>query len=117
MLEHFKVTEATWRDAGKKDPSFLESESPLFVGRVVAALAADDKLFERTGRLTSTWELAREYGVEDYDGRRPDFGRHFTETVAPTTPWFREGLQRHAEWLVGLAGQARGYLTRTLDRM
>ena len=40
MLQHFGVTEDTWRDAGRKDANFLESESPLFVGRAIAALAA-----------------------------------------------------------------------------
>src|SRR5688572_14181444 len=44
MLEHLGVTEANWRDAGKQDPNFLESESPLFVGRAVTALAADAKV-------------------------------------------------------------------------
>jgi len=39
MLEHFGVTEETWREGGRKDRNFLESESPLFVGRAVAALA------------------------------------------------------------------------------
>ena len=39
MLDHFGVTEANWRDAGEKEPDFLESETPLFVGRAVAALA------------------------------------------------------------------------------
>jgi hypothetical protein len=38
MLDHHGVTEDNWRDAGKKDPNFLESESPLFIGRAVAAL-------------------------------------------------------------------------------
>ena len=41
MLEHYGVKEANWRKGGKKDRNFLESESPLFVGRAVAALAAD----------------------------------------------------------------------------
>ena len=40
VLQHFGVTEDNWRDAGKKDSNFLQSESPLFVGRAVAALAA-----------------------------------------------------------------------------
>src|SRR4030095_1760552 len=51
MLEHFGVTEATWRDGGKKDPNFLASETPLFVGRAVAALAADPNALERNGQL------------------------------------------------------------------
>ena len=74
MLEHFGVTEANWRDAGKKDRNFLESESPLFVGRAVAALAQDRRVLERTGQLCSSWELAREYRFNDADGRRPDWG-------------------------------------------
>jgi hypothetical protein len=39
----------------------------LFVGRAVAALAADPKVQERTGMLYSSWELARVYGLTDYD--------------------------------------------------
>src|SRR3954471_1360248 len=63
MLQHFGVSEHDWRDAGKKDSNFLESESPLFVGRAIAALAADPKVRERTGMLYGSWELARDYGV------------------------------------------------------
>jgi NAD(P)-dependent dehydrogenase (short-subunit alcohol dehydrogenase family) len=74
MLERRNVTESNWRDAGKDDPNFLESESPLFVGRGIAALAGDSRLLERSGQLCTSWELAREYGVTDYDGRRPDWG-------------------------------------------
>ena len=39
MLQHLGVTEDNWREAGRMDPNFLESESPLFVGRAIAALA------------------------------------------------------------------------------
>src|SRR5687768_10962534 len=87
MLEHFGVTEENWRDGGKKDPNFLESESPLFLGRAVAALAKDRQVLSRSGELTSSWELAQEYGFADADGRRPDSGRHFTETVLPAMAW------------------------------
>ena len=42
MLEHYGVTEANWRDATVGSPHFTAiSESPRFVGRAVAALAAD----------------------------------------------------------------------------
>ena len=75
MLEGFGVTEKNWRDGGKKDKNFLESESPLYIGRAVAALAADPKILKRTGQLFSSWELAREYKFTDADGRRPDWGR------------------------------------------
>lgn len=77
MLEHFGVTKETWRDAGKKDPHFLESESPLYVGRGVAALAADRNVKKKTGTVFASWTLANEYGFTDADGSRPDWGAHF----------------------------------------
>jgi NAD(P)-dependent dehydrogenase (short-subunit alcohol dehydrogenase family) len=49
MLEHLGVTEANWRDAGKKNKNFLESESPLFIGRAVAALAQDGDVLKLSG--------------------------------------------------------------------
>jgi NAD(P)-dependent dehydrogenase (short-subunit alcohol dehydrogenase family) len=76
MLERFGVTEANWKDGGKKDRNFLESETPLFLGRGVAALASDPALLDHSGQLFSSWELARKYGVTDVDGRRPDWGAH-----------------------------------------
>src|SRR4029453_11915823 len=74
MLEHFGVTEANWRDGGKQDSNFLESESPLFVGRAIAALASDPEVMKRSGHLFSSWELGRDYGFTDADGRRPAWG-------------------------------------------
>jgi NAD(P)-dependent dehydrogenase (short-subunit alcohol dehydrogenase family) len=35
MLERFGVTEKNWREGGKKDKNFLESESPLYIGRAL----------------------------------------------------------------------------------
>ena len=74
MLDHFGVTEASWRDAAKKDPNFIASETPCFVGRAVAALAADPRVIEKSGGLYSSWRLAREYGFTDLDGSQPDLG-------------------------------------------
>jgi NAD(P)-dependent dehydrogenase (short-subunit alcohol dehydrogenase family) len=74
MLEHFRVTEENWREGGRKDKNFLASESPLFVGRAVAALARDPAALKRSGHLFSSWELGREYRFTDGDGRRPDWG-------------------------------------------
>jgi NAD(P)-dependent dehydrogenase (short-subunit alcohol dehydrogenase family) len=108
MLERFGVTEDNWRDAGKKDPNFLESESPLFVGRGVAALAADPKVLARSGDLAGSWELAREYGVVDADGRRPEFDAHW-EKIAPAYPSFQEAFRREALWLDKLARRAERY--------
>lgn len=75
MLDHFGVTEANWRDQAEKDPAFSESETPLFVGRCIAALAADPNVSRKNGRVYASWDLAEEYGVNDADGRRPHFKR------------------------------------------
>jgi NAD(P)-dependent dehydrogenase (short-subunit alcohol dehydrogenase family) len=77
MLERFGVTEANWRDAIARDPHFAESETPSFVGRAVAALAADPNVREKNGAALSSFGLAREYGFVDEDGRRPDWGAYF----------------------------------------
>jgi len=61
MLEHFGVTEANWREAAKKDPNFEESETPLYCGRAVVALAADPHIAKKSGRVFSSWGLSDEY--------------------------------------------------------
>ena len=112
MLEHFGVTESNWREAGKKDPNFLQSESPLFVGRAIAALAADPKVQNRTGMLFGSWELGRDYGVTDYDGRRPDWGRHKIDFSTLPPPWidlFRTGADLEIKWLTTLATRTRRF--------
>ncbi|KAI9011806.1 short-chain dehydrogenase/reductase SDR [Hyaloraphidium curvatum] len=50
---------------------FSNSESPLFVGRAVAALAADPKVMDRSGECVVAAELGDEYGFVDVDGKRP----------------------------------------------
>ncbi len=75
VLDSFGVTEANWREAIAKDEYFAESETPCFVGRAIAALAADPDVADKGGGLFSSWELAKEYGFTDVDGRRPDWGR------------------------------------------
>lgn len=79
MLAHFGVTEANWRDGVKKDKAFIASETPLFVGRCVAALASDRKLARKNGRVFASWDLGEEYGVTDADGSRPHFMRWVRE--------------------------------------
>ena len=81
VLDHFGVTEANWRDGIKDDPYFAESETPCYVGRAVAALAADPRATQKSGRLLSSWGLAREYGFTDVDGRQPDWGGFFLRKV------------------------------------
>ena len=80
MLEHYGVTEANWRDGAAINPHFAAiSESPRFVGRAVAALAADPELHLRNGGSFSSGGLAREYGFTDVDGSQPDCWRYLAE--------------------------------------
>jgi NAD(P)-dependent dehydrogenase (short-subunit alcohol dehydrogenase family) len=76
MLALFGVTEENWRDQIKRDPNFAESETPLYVGRGIAALAADPEHWRVSGRALTSWDLAERYDVEDADGRRPHWGRY-----------------------------------------
>jgi len=71
MLERLGVTEANWREGAKKRPEFIESETPFFVGRIVAALAADPEVSKKNGRVFCSRELAPEYDLYDVDGHRP----------------------------------------------
>jgi dehydrogenase/reductase SDR family protein 1 len=47
------------------------SESPDFIGRAVAALAADPDVLRRSGQVVVAAALAREYGFTDLDGKTP----------------------------------------------
>jgi NAD(P)-dependent dehydrogenase (short-subunit alcohol dehydrogenase family) len=79
MLDHFGVTEANWRDAAAKVKEFIASETPLLVGRCLAALAADPQVVRKNGRVFASWDLAEEYQVDDADGQRPHFLRWLRE--------------------------------------
>ena len=79
MLEAYGVTEATWRDATRVQPHFAISESPAFVGRAVAALAADPNASRWNGQSLSSGQLAHVYGFTDLDGSQPDAWRYLTE--------------------------------------
>jgi NAD(P)-dependent dehydrogenase (short-subunit alcohol dehydrogenase family) len=81
MLEHYGVTEANWRDGTERTPHFCISESPRFVGRAVAALAADADVLRWSGQSLSSGGLAQVYGFTDTDGTRPDCWRYMTEVV------------------------------------
>jgi NAD(P)-dependent dehydrogenase (short-subunit alcohol dehydrogenase family) len=76
MLDAFGVTEENWRDALRPEraapPGFATSETPRYVGRGVAALAADPDRARWNQRSVTSADLAREYGFTDVDGERPD---------------------------------------------
>jgi NAD(P)-dependent dehydrogenase (short-subunit alcohol dehydrogenase family) len=86
MLDNWSVTEENWRDAlapGRPGglptapPGFAESETPLFVGRAVAAVAADDQRDRWNQASVTAGRLARLYDFTDVDGSQPDsWGEH-----------------------------------------
>lgn len=84
VLEQFGATEENWREVAEKNKrarayGFAGSETPFFVGRAVAALAADPKVLEKSGGLYSSWGLSEEYGFTDVDGSRPHWWSYFSE--------------------------------------
>ncbi|MFE3603260.1 SDR family oxidoreductase [Streptomyces sp. NPDC059142] len=86
MLDQFGVAEAAWRDALEREPHFCISESPRYVGRAVAALAADPRVSRWNGQSLSSGGLAREYGFTDLDGSRPDAWRYLVEVQDADQP-------------------------------
>jgi NAD(P)-dependent dehydrogenase (short-subunit alcohol dehydrogenase family) len=64
-------------DAMKKAFGYERSESTEYIGRAVAALAADPNVLRKSGELLHVADLAREYGFTDVDGRWiPRFDPH-----------------------------------------
>jgi NAD(P)-dependent dehydrogenase (short-subunit alcohol dehydrogenase family) len=81
MLDNFGVSEENWRDATDRIPHFCISESPRYVGRAVAALAADPEVARWNGESLSSGQLAQVYGFTDLDGTQPDCWRYMVEVV------------------------------------
>jgi NAD(P)-dependent dehydrogenase (short-subunit alcohol dehydrogenase family) len=82
MLEAFGADEEHWRDAldesrGERGlpvapPDFALSETPRYVGRAVAALAADADRARWNQQSVTSAQLAKVYGFTDIDGSQPD---------------------------------------------
>jgi NAD(P)-dependent dehydrogenase (short-subunit alcohol dehydrogenase family) len=79
MLDAYQVREERWRDATARQPHFAISESPAYVGRAVAALAADPDVARWNGQSLSSGQLAKVYGFTDLDGSQPDAWRYLVE--------------------------------------
>jgi NAD(P)-dependent dehydrogenase (short-subunit alcohol dehydrogenase family) len=86
MLDGFGVTESNWRDAIAQEPHFVISETPRYVGRAVAALAADPHLGRWNGQSLSSGQLAQVYGFTDLDGSQPDCWRYLLEVQEAGLP-------------------------------
>jgi NAD(P)-dependent dehydrogenase (short-subunit alcohol dehydrogenase family) len=81
MLDHFEVSEANWQDATAKEPHFVISETPRYIGRAVACLAQDPDVARWNGQSLSSGQLAKVYGFTDLDGSQPDAWRYIREVA------------------------------------
>jgi NAD(P)-dependent dehydrogenase (short-subunit alcohol dehydrogenase family) len=86
MLDNYKVTEENWRDATKVQPHFIITETPRYVGRAVAHLAADPEVARWNGHSLSSGQLAKIYNFTDLDGSQPDAWRYLVEVQDPGKP-------------------------------
>src|ERR671917_499512 len=86
MLDIYGVGESNWREATAREPHFAISETPRYVGRAVAHLAADPDVARFSGRSLSSGGLAKEYGFVDLDGSQPDAWRYMVEVQDPGRP-------------------------------
>ena len=108
ILERYGVTEANWRHAAEnnaeaKGYGFHESETPNFVGRAIAAVAADPDRLKLSGGVYSSYTLSQRYGFTDVDGRVPNIYPLVQETLAAM------GMSTRArpgvEWQLAAAAQ------------
>lgn len=93
VLATMGATEENWREVARTSKEaqnwgFAGSETPCFVGRAIAALAADPQVMRKSGAILSSWALSEEYGFTDVNGERPHWGSYFAENFPQyvTTP-------------------------------
>lgn len=86
MLDSFGVSEANWQDATVKEPHFIISETPRYVGRAVAQLAGDPDMARWNGQSLSSGQLAKVYDFTDLDGSQPDAWRYIQEVTEMGKP-------------------------------
>jgi NAD(P)-dependent dehydrogenase (short-subunit alcohol dehydrogenase family) len=109
IMEQFGATDANWREVAEtnkqaKGYGFAGSETPCFVGRAVAALAADPDRIRKSGGVYSSWGLSDEYRFADVDGNRPHMGRYFAEHF----PHLTKGKARTGrQWMVECPPEAK----------
>ncbi|WP_329017695.1 SDR family oxidoreductase [Streptomyces sp. NBC_00690] len=86
MLDTFGLTEENWREGTEAQPHWSLSESPLYLGRGVAALAADPERARWNGQSLDSGQLAKEYDLTDADGSRPDVWSYILAERAGGSP-------------------------------
>lgn len=83
---HRNCGKANWQDASAKEPHFIISETPYYVGRAVAYLAGDPQVVRWNGQSLSSGQLAQVYNFTDLDGSQPDAWRYIHEVQEAGKP-------------------------------
>jgi NAD(P)-dependent dehydrogenase (short-subunit alcohol dehydrogenase family) len=86
MLDYYDIKKDIWQDATEKEPHFVISETPRYVGRAVAVLAGDPEIARWNGVSVLSGELAQVYGFYDLDGSQPDCWRYLVEVQEAGKP-------------------------------
>jgi NAD(P)-dependent dehydrogenase (short-subunit alcohol dehydrogenase family) len=107
ILQQFGATEETWKQAAATHPEarrfgFIASETPCYVGRAIAALAADPDRARFSGGVYSTGTLSEVYDFADLDGTRPNMRRYMEK--------------HHAQFMVQPPGVIPWQLGQTVAR-
>lgn len=110
VLATLGATEEDWREVARtskqaQDFGFAGSETPCFVGRAIAALAADPEVIRKSGSIVSSWALSEEYGFTDVNGERPHWGSYFAENF----PQYASNPKTGRRWeLVEVGAESEG---------
>jgi NAD(P)-dependent dehydrogenase (short-subunit alcohol dehydrogenase family) len=122
VLDQFGVTEANWREAVRTNPDFAYSETPRYIGRAVAALAADPEIGRKSGPALAVGDLADEYGFTDVDGSSPAFWRNLEAwldaemqgegDLAPRVAWMAAARYAMIHRAPAHADRARAYAAK-----
>lgn len=89
----FGVTEENWKDGAEKDPHFVISETPRYIGRAISAIAKDPDKKRLNGQSFSSGQLAKMYNFHDLDGSQPDAFRYLVEVQEAGKPANAEGYR------------------------
>ena len=68
------------------------AETPIYVGRVVAAVATDPELMKMTGRVHWTSRLGRKYDIIDENGETPMLAEKRFEKAVKADPYSEEPM-------------------------